>query len=43
MTLLPVSFYHQPNNKKMIIITPIESNNNHPNLKRNTYSQSFYF
>ncbi len=29
--------------KKMIIITPTKSNNNHPNLKHTTYSQSFSF
>jgi len=41
MTPLTVLFYHQSTNKKMIIITPTESNNNHPNLKDVIGSESF--
>ena len=39
ITLLPGSFYHQSANKKMTIITPNESNNNHLDLKCTSYSQ----
>jgi hypothetical protein len=39
MTLPPISFYHEPASKKMIIITLNEDNNNHPDLKRTSHSQ----